>query len=297
MASLALTVFWAMVTAGPGAVRRDPALVPEPLAYHLLPFVLAGAFLLVAALPTARGRARACVAFGAGRIRLLRAAAADHQLRPGEAGRDLGAVRRAASSPSTSSATGSPRSASGPLRDAGLSLPAIAASAVVAVVLGRAVPRVAHRQAVSRVPAPRPRRPGPADRGTGRLKLGASGISPVRWHGSHSGRTRDAAGHPGGQRGRGRAATVAVRPVAVRRFEQFAGALAASQRPRREVPERWPIGVRAPGESARGQDPGRRVLEPPGRGTGQRMALVGPHADGVISKHAGHLPGRAEVVS
>ena len=79
--------------------------------------------------------------------------------------------------------------------------------------------------------------------------------------------------------------------------QELTRARTAGERPRREVPERWLVRMRAPGESARGQVPGRRVLEPPGRGTGQRMALAGPRTGDVVSKHAGHLPGRAEVVS
>jgi fucose permease len=50
-ASLALTAFWAMVTAGRvffAAVRRW---FPPRLAYHVLPFVLAGAFVLISQLP------------------------------------------------------------------------------------------------------------------------------------------------------------------------------------------------------------------------------------------------------
>jgi hypothetical protein len=52
VASLALTVFWAMVTAGRVlfAVIQDRFL--SRLAYHVLPFVLAGAFAAISALPS-----------------------------------------------------------------------------------------------------------------------------------------------------------------------------------------------------------------------------------------------------
>jgi hypothetical protein len=50
-ASLTLTVFWAMVTAGRVLFAALQRLVPSKLAYHVLPIVLAGAFVLIAALP------------------------------------------------------------------------------------------------------------------------------------------------------------------------------------------------------------------------------------------------------
>ena len=52
MASLALTAFWASVTLGRvlfAAIRRH---FPTRRTYHLLPFVLAGAFVAIAALPS-----------------------------------------------------------------------------------------------------------------------------------------------------------------------------------------------------------------------------------------------------
>jgi MFS family permease len=62
-ASLALTAFWGMVTAGRiffAAVRRW---VPPRLSYHILPFVLAGAFVLIASLQHG-DEALGVVAFG-----------------------------------------------------------------------------------------------------------------------------------------------------------------------------------------------------------------------------------------
>ena len=50
-ASLALTGFWAMVTAGRVLIAAVQRWLPSRAAYHGLPFVLAGAFTLIAVLP------------------------------------------------------------------------------------------------------------------------------------------------------------------------------------------------------------------------------------------------------
>lgn len=50
-ASLALTTFWVMVTVGRVLFALVQRVFPTPRTYHLLPFVLAGALLLVAVLP------------------------------------------------------------------------------------------------------------------------------------------------------------------------------------------------------------------------------------------------------
>jgi predicted MFS family arabinose efflux permease len=50
-ASLALTTFWVMVTVGRVLFALVQRVFPTPRTYHLLPFVLAGAFVLVAVLP------------------------------------------------------------------------------------------------------------------------------------------------------------------------------------------------------------------------------------------------------
>ena len=65
-------------------------------------------------------------------------------------------------------------------------------------------------------------------------------------------------------------------------------AASTGERPRREVPERRLIRMRAPGESARGQNLSGRVLEPPGGGAVQRAAPEGPR-DGEVVRHAAHL--------
>jgi MFS family permease len=51
VASLALTGFWAVVTAGRVLFAAISRWFPSRLAYHVLPFLLAAAFLLIAALP------------------------------------------------------------------------------------------------------------------------------------------------------------------------------------------------------------------------------------------------------
>jgi fucose permease len=51
VASLALTAFWAVVTAGRVLFAAIQRWFPSRLTYHILPFVLAAAFLLIAALP------------------------------------------------------------------------------------------------------------------------------------------------------------------------------------------------------------------------------------------------------
>jgi len=50
-AALALTAFWAMVTIGRVFFAAVQRIVPARLTYHVLPFVLAGAFVLIALLP------------------------------------------------------------------------------------------------------------------------------------------------------------------------------------------------------------------------------------------------------
>jgi hypothetical protein len=50
-ASLALTGFWAFVTVGRVLIAAVARWVPSRVAYHVLPFLLAGAFVLIAALP------------------------------------------------------------------------------------------------------------------------------------------------------------------------------------------------------------------------------------------------------
>jgi MFS family permease len=51
VAALALTAFWAMVTVGRVIVAAVEPWVPVQLTYHILPFVLAGVFVIIALLP------------------------------------------------------------------------------------------------------------------------------------------------------------------------------------------------------------------------------------------------------
>jgi predicted MFS family arabinose efflux permease len=63
VASVALTVFWGMVTAGRVVFAVVQRRIPPRLVYHVLPFVLAGAFVLIAALP-AEKQGLGVLAFG-----------------------------------------------------------------------------------------------------------------------------------------------------------------------------------------------------------------------------------------
>ncbi len=62
-ASLALTAFWALVTAGRVLIAAIQRWVPSRIAYHALPFLLTGAFVLIATLPR-NAPATAIAAFG-----------------------------------------------------------------------------------------------------------------------------------------------------------------------------------------------------------------------------------------
>jgi hypothetical protein len=62
-ASLTLTVFWAMVTAGSVLFAAVQRWVPSRVAYHVLPFVLAGSFVFIALLPSG-APALGVIAFG-----------------------------------------------------------------------------------------------------------------------------------------------------------------------------------------------------------------------------------------
>jgi MFS family permease len=53
-AALALTAFWGMVTVGRIGFAGVQRLIPERVVYHILPFVLGGAFVLIASLPADR---------------------------------------------------------------------------------------------------------------------------------------------------------------------------------------------------------------------------------------------------
>ncbi len=155
-ASLTLTVFWAMVTAGRVLFAAVQRWVPSKLAYHLLPFVLAGAFVLIAALPSG--------APGLGLVGFGLAGLGCSALLPLTI--SFGQEKLAAISASVASwviacyqfGYGLAAFGVGPLRSAGITLPAIySASAVVAAALGILSFAVAHRR-----PSPASLHPRPA---------------------------------------------------------------------------------------------------------------------------------------
>jgi MFS family permease len=155
VASLALTVFWAMVTVGRLLFALVQRWFPSRLAYHLLPFVLAGAFAAISALP-ARAPAESVLAFalagfgcsallpltisfGQERLVSMSAAMAGLVIAFYQFGYGIAAF------------------GVGPLRRAGLTLPDLyAVSAVVAVALGLTSLAVAHRRPSPRSVHPRP---------------------------------------------------------------------------------------------------------------------------------------------
>ena len=155
VASLALTVFWAMVTAGRLLFAVVQRWFPSRLAYHLLPFVLAGAFVLISVLPSRAPVAGVLafalagfgcsallpltISFGQERLASMSAAMAGLVIAFYELGYGIAAF------------------GVGPLRRAGLTLPDLyAASAVVAVALGLLSLAVAHGRPSPRSVHPRP---------------------------------------------------------------------------------------------------------------------------------------------
>jgi MFS transporter len=155
VAPLALTVFWAMVTAGRVLFAVIQGWFPSRIAYHLLPFVLAGAFVLISALPPRAPVAGVLafalagfgcsallpltISFGQERLVSMSAAVAGLIIAFYQLGYGIAAF------------------GVGPLRRAGLTLPDLyAASAVVAVALGLLSLAVAHRRPSPRSVHPRP---------------------------------------------------------------------------------------------------------------------------------------------
>lgn len=176
VASLALTVFWGMVTAGRVLFAVIARVVPSRLTYHLLPFLLAGAFLLIAAL-SADSPGMGVVSFGL-------AGLGCSALLPLTI--SLGQEKLTAFSASVASGViacyqfgyGLAAFGVGPLRATGLTLADIyAASAAVAVAIGLLSFAIAHRR-----PSPAALHPRPA----GHLRQSA--VAPVT-DGRHPGRT------------------------------------------------------------------------------------------------------------
>ena len=134
-ATLILTLFWAMVTAGRVLFAVVQRWVPSRLAYHVLPFVLAGAFAFIALLPSGAAWAGAAafglaglgcsallpltISFGQEAMTTVAASVASGVIACYQLGYGLAAF------------------GVGPLRSAGLTLPEIyAGAAVVAAGLG-----------------------------------------------------------------------------------------------------------------------------------------------------------------
>jgi hypothetical protein len=144
-ASLTLTVFWTMVTAGRVLFAALGRLVPSRLAYHVLPFVLAGAFGLIALLPAdspwlgvawfglaglgCSALLPLTISFGQEKLTAVSASVASWVIACYQCGYGVAAF------------------GVGPLRSAGITLAAIyAASAAVAVALGLLSLVIAHRR-------------------------------------------------------------------------------------------------------------------------------------------------------
>ena len=85
-AALALTAFWAMVTIGRVFFAAVQRVSPPRLTYHVLPFVLAGAFVLIWLLPEDEP-ALGILAFGLAGLGCSALLPLDDQLRPGGAHR------------------------------------------------------------------------------------------------------------------------------------------------------------------------------------------------------------------
>jgi len=155
MASLALTVFWAMVTGGRVLFAAAARWFPSRLAYHVLPFILAGAFALISLLPSGAGGlglvAFGLAGFGCSALLPLTISFGQEKLV------SMSAVIAGLLIAFYQAGYGIAAFGVGPLRDAGISLPDLfGASAVVAVVLGGLSFGVAHGRPSPRSLHPRP---------------------------------------------------------------------------------------------------------------------------------------------
>ena len=160
-ASLALTGFWAVVTAGRVLLAAVQRWLPSRAAYHGLPFVLAAAFVLIAILP-ANAPAVTVAAFclaGLGCSALLPLTISFGQEKlAGSQGVVSGGVIACYQAGYGIAAFGV-----GPLAGAGIRLPALfTASAVVAAVMGGLSFLVARRRPSPAAVHPRPAPPRPA---------------------------------------------------------------------------------------------------------------------------------------
>ncbi len=154
-ASLALTGFWALVTAGRVLVAALQRWLPSRAAYHILPFVLAGAFVFIAVLPhdaPAAAVAAFCLAgLGCSALLPLTISLGQEKL-TGSRTKVAGGVIAAYQLGYGVAAFGV-----GPLTGAGVRLPVIfGASAAVAAAMGLLSLLVAHRRPSPATVHPRP---------------------------------------------------------------------------------------------------------------------------------------------
>ncbi len=155
MASLTLTVFWAMVTLGRVLFAAIQRWFPSRLAYHALPFILAGAFALISVLPRGAGGlgivAFGLAGFGCSALLPLTISFGQEKLV------SMAAVISGLLIAFYQLGYGIAAFGVGPLRDAGVSLPGLfGISAIVAVVLGGLSFGVAHGRPSPRSLHPRP---------------------------------------------------------------------------------------------------------------------------------------------
>ncbi len=159
-ASLALTGFWALVTAGRVLVAAVQRWLPSRAAYHLLPFVLAGAFVLIAVLPhhaPAAAVAAFCLAgLGCSALLPLTISFGQEKLTDSQTAVAGGVIA------TYQVGYGIAAFGVGPLTSAGLRLPQLfAASAAVAAGMGLLSLVVAHRRPSPATVHPRPGPPRP----------------------------------------------------------------------------------------------------------------------------------------
>jgi MFS family permease len=159
-ASLALTGFWALVTAGRVLVAGVQRWLPSRAAYHILPFVLAGAFVLIAVLPHAAPAAAVaafCLAgLGCSALLPLTISFGQEKLTGNQTAVAGGVIA------TYQIGYGIAAFGVGPLTSAGVRLPVLfGASAVVAAGMGLLSLVVAHRRPSPATVHPRPGPPRP----------------------------------------------------------------------------------------------------------------------------------------
>jgi MFS family permease len=261
-ASLALTGFWAMVTAGRVLIAAVQRWLPSRAAYHGLPFVLAGAFTLIAVLPrnaTVVAVAAFCLAgLGCSALLPLTISFGQEKL-AGEQAVVAGGVIACYQAGYGVAAFGV-----GPLVSAGIRLSVLfAASAAVAVVMGGLSLLVARGRPSPAAVHPRPAPPRPG------VAAAAAHINPLAGV-----KEQDAGHHQNGRRDAGPAERLAEDERADDGAEDDARLAQRGDRGQRAPglgPEHQAVGEHAqrPGHHAGQQDPARLLeqhVTPPGEG-------------------------------